>query len=45
MASDRAALQAYLAALSAVSAAAFGAFSKPQQMAFLINAYNAYTWN
>ena len=43
MASDRAALGRYLASLSAVSAATFGAFTKPQQMAFLINAYNAYT--
>jgi hypothetical protein len=37
------ALKAYLAQLSAVPAAAFDAFSKPQQMAFLINAYNAFT--
>jgi hypothetical protein len=43
MAADRAALKAYLAQLSAVPAAAFDAFSKPQQMAFLINAYNAFT--
>jgi hypothetical protein len=43
MAADRAALQAYLDSLSAVSAAAFNGFSKPQQMAFLINAYNAFT--
>ena len=43
MASDRAALKAYLAQLSAVTPAAFEAFSKPQQMAFLINAYNAFT--
>ncbi len=43
MASDRAALKAYLASLASVSAAAFEGFSKPQQMAFLINAYNAYT--
>ena len=42
MAADRAALKAYLAQLSAVTPAAFDAFSKPQQMAFLINAYNAY---
>lgn len=40
---DHAALKAYLAQLSAVSAAAFDGYSKPQQMAFLINAYNAYT--
>ena len=43
MAADRAALQRYLASLSAVNAATFDAFTKPQQMAFLINAYNAYT--
>ncbi len=43
MAADRAALRAYLAALSGVNAAAFDAFTKAQQMAFLINAYNAYT--
>ena len=43
MAADRTALKAYLAQLSAVPAAAFEAFSKPQQMAFLINAYNAFT--
>ncbi|MBT9486598.1 MAG: DUF547 domain-containing protein [Rubrivivax sp.] len=40
---DRAALKAYLGVLSAVSAAAFAGFSKPQQQAFLINAYNAFT--
>ena len=43
MAADRVALKAYLAQLSAVSSAAVDAFSKPQQMAFLINAYNAFT--
>ncbi|MEO8059947.1 MAG: DUF547 domain-containing protein [Burkholderiales bacterium] len=43
MATDRVALQRYLATLSAVGAQAFAAFSKPQQMAFLINAYNANT--
>lgn len=43
MAADHAALKAYLAQLSAVPAAAFEAFGKPQQMAFLINAYNAFT--
>ncbi len=43
MANDRAALKAYTDSLSAVSAAQFAAFSKPQQMAFLINAYNAFT--
>jgi hypothetical protein len=43
MQADHAALKAYLAQLSAVSAATFDGYSKPQQMAFLINAYNAYT--
>lgn len=43
MATDRAALRAYLATLSAVDAHAFAGFSKPQQIAFLINAYNAST--
>ena len=43
MAADRAALKAYLATLAAVTPAAFEGFTKPQQMAFLINAYNAYT--
>jgi hypothetical protein len=40
---DRPALNAYLAALSAVSDAQFRTWSKAQQLAFLINAYNAYT--
>ena len=40
---DRAALKLYRDGLSTVSEAAFKAFSKPQQMAFLINAYNAFT--
>ena len=43
MAADRAALKAYTDSLTAVGSAAFGAFGKPQQMAFLINAYNAFT--
>ena len=43
MAQDRGALKAYLGALASVSAAAFDTFSKPRQMAFLINAYNAHT--
>ncbi len=43
MAAERAALQAYLGSLSAVSDPQFQAFDKPQQMAFLINAYNAFT--
>ena len=40
---DSAALNRYLDSLSAVTEAAFKTFSKPQQMAFLINAYNAFT--
>ncbi len=40
---DRAALQAYLSTLSSVSQTAFDAFDKPQRMAFMINAYNAFT--
>ena len=40
---DEAALKSYTGALSAVTDAEFKAFSKPQQMAFLINAYNAFT--
>ncbi len=43
MAGDRTALKAYLGSLAAVTPAAFEAFSKPQQMVFLINAYNAAT--
>lgn len=42
-AADRAQLQAYLKSLSAVSAAEYAAWSKPQQFAFLANAYNAFT--
>lgn len=40
---DQAALAAVLKELSDVSQAEFNQFSKPQQMAFLINAYNAFT--
>jgi len=40
---DRAALKNYLDSLSRVNEAEFGAWSKPQRMAFLINAYNAWT--
>jgi len=40
---DRAALKAYLAEVSKVGEAEFGGWSKAQQMAFLINAYNAWT--
>jgi hypothetical protein len=43
LAKDRARLKAYLAGLSKVTAAEFRGWSKPQQMAFLINAYNAFT--
>jgi Protein of unknown function, DUF547 len=42
-AQDREALKAYLASLAAVPKASFDGWTKPQQMAFLINAYNAYT--
>ena len=41
--SDRDTLKAVLDDMSAVTPAEFDAFSKPQQMAFLINAYNAFT--
>ena len=40
---DRALLKAYLDSLSGVKESEFNAWSKPQQMAFLINAYNGYT--
>ena len=40
---DRAVLKSYLDSLSRVTEAEFGAWSKPQRMAFLINAYNAWT--
>lgn len=43
MAVDRAALKSVLDAWSAVMPAQFAAFTRPQQMAFLINAYNAFT--
>lgn len=43
LATERAALQAVLAQWSAVTPAAFAAFSQSQQMAFLINAYNGFT--
>jgi hypothetical protein len=42
-AQDRAALKAYLDSLSKVTEAEFNGWSKPQRMAFLINAYNAFT--
>lgn len=40
---QRAALQAYTASLSAVPMSAYTGWTKPQQLAFLINAYNAFT--
>jgi hypothetical protein len=40
---DRAALRAYLQSLSEVSQTQFDGLSKQDQLAFLINAYNAYT--
>jgi hypothetical protein len=42
-AQDRAQLRAYLDSLSRVTDAEFNGWSKPQRMAFLINAYNAFT--
>ena len=43
MAKDREALKAYLASLSKVTEAEFAGWTKPERMAFLINAYNAFT--
>ncbi|MDH5338288.1 MAG: DUF547 domain-containing protein [Rubrivivax sp.] len=40
---DRAALKQVLDTLSALDPSDFGAFNREQQMAFLINAYNAFT--
>jgi len=42
-AADRGALQAYLQSLSAVARAQYDGWNKPQQFAFLANAYNAFT--
>lgn len=42
-AKDRAALKAYLGTLSAVAEGEFRGWPRAQQMAFLINAYNAFT--
>jgi hypothetical protein len=42
-AQDRASLKAYLDALSKVTEAEFDGWSKPQRVAFLVNAYNAFT--
>jgi hypothetical protein len=41
--SDRNLLRAYLASLSAVSEVEYQSWTKAQRLAFLINAYNAYT--
>jgi len=43
LARERPALKAYLAEVSAVGEAEFRGWTKPQQMAFLVNAYNAFT--
>jgi hypothetical protein len=43
LAGDRAALRAYLDTLTAVPRAAFDRYSRSQRLAFLINAYNAFT--
>jgi hypothetical protein len=40
---ERMALKAYLDSLSGVGQGAFDGWSRPEQMAFLINAYNAFT--
>ena len=42
-AQERAALEAYLQSLSIVTPAQYASWSKPQQYAFLANAYNAFT--
>lgn len=42
-ANDREALKAYLDSLSSVSTQDYGGWSKNQRLAFLINAYNAFT--
>ena len=43
VAQERAALAAYLQSLSAVTPAQYAGWTKPQQYAFLANAYNAFT--
>jgi hypothetical protein len=43
MARDRRVLEEYLASLSAVKGEEFAGWNRAQQMAFLINAYNAFT--
>ena len=42
-AADRATLKAYLDSLSRVTPSDYAGWTKPQQLAFLINAYNAFT--
>jgi hypothetical protein len=42
MAQERVALKSYLRGLSEVAEAEFSAWSQPQQIAFLVNAYNAH---
>ena len=43
MGTDRAALKTYLDSLSSVAEGEFNSWDKPRRMAFLLNAYNAYT--
>ncbi len=43
LAAERKALQAYLLGLSAVTPKEYAGWTKPQRLAFLINAYNAFT--
>lgn len=43
MKAERAALKAYLDGLSSVPQAEYDAWNKPQKLAFLLNAYNAFT--
>jgi hypothetical protein len=43
MAQERAALRAYLASLSSVEESEFKRWGPPEQVAFLVNAYNAFT--
>jgi hypothetical protein len=43
LAAERAALRGYLAGLSRVTRAEYDGWSRPQRLAFLINAYNAFT--
>ncbi len=43
LAAERTALQAYLQSLSSVAPSEYAGWTKPQRLAFLINAYNAFT--